>query len=158
MRRECQTEIEFLKFAAQVARLLQPGLIIFLQGQLGAGKTTFTRGVLRELGFQEKVKSPTYTLVEQYEFPKFTFYHFDLYRLADPQELEHIGIKEYFLPTSICMIEWPEKGAGLLPQPDLTCYIDFMKTGRSLTFTAESPLGKTILKNLEQFPPLSGDE
>lgn len=141
-------EADMLAFASHLACIIPPGTIIFLYGPLGAGKTTFARSFLRGLGYEGKVKSPTYTLVESYEMMEKIIYHFDFYRLSDPTELNHIGIQEYFSKDSICLIEWPEKGFPLLPKPDLACYISFAEKGREIYLEAESEQGKEILSRL----------
>lgn len=123
--------------------------VIFLYGQLGAGKTTVARGFLHGLGYKGRVKSPTYTLVEPYELPTGTVFHFDLYRLHTPEELESIGIQDYFIPHTICLIEWPEHGKGLLPMPDLSCYISLHDNSREIKLMAQSAYGKTILQRLQ---------
>lgn len=105
---------------------LKNGYLIYLHGNLGAGKTTFVRGFLRQLGFKHSVKSPTFTLVECYELAPLTIYHFDLYRLENSEELEYIGIRDYFKANTIVLIEWPERAAQLLPKPDLTINIEFV--------------------------------
>lgn len=142
------TESDLLSFAADVARASNVGMVIYLEGPLGAGKTTFARGFLRGLSYTQKVKSPTYTLVEPYDVNDGPVFHFDLYRIEDPQELTFIGIQDYFSTKARCLIEWPEKGFPLLPPPDLTCKISIMDHARVMTITASSPRGEACLKQL----------
>lgn len=139
-------EAETLALAEKLARATIDPAIIFLIGSLGAGKTTFSRGFLHGLGYVGKVKSPTYTIVEPYEFDTFFLYHFDLYRVKDPAELEFIGIQDYLKPHAICLIEWPELGKGFLPPADLTCYFELENRGRQIKIKADSSKGEAILQ------------
>ena len=124
------------------------GVTLYLNGPLGAGKTTLSRGIIQGLGHKGKVKSPTYTLVEEYRLQDKNIYHFDLYRLSDPEELEFMGIRDYFTENSICLIEWAEKGLGLLAEPDLLVNIDYTNNARNVQLIAKSKLGNNIIKHL----------
>ncbi|WP_223545715.1 tRNA (adenosine(37)-N6)-threonylcarbamoyltransferase complex ATPase subunit type 1 TsaE [Pseudomonas sp. A-B-19] len=129
-------------FGARIARITQGHGLIFLEGNLGMGKTTLSRGIIRGLGHVGAVKSPTFTLVEPYEIGDIRAFHFDLYRLVDPEELEYLGIRDYFEDDALCLIEWPEKGAGFLPKPDLTITISPQDSGRSLNILSQGSRGE----------------
>ena len=109
------------------------GAVVYLAGDLGAGKTTLTRGIMRGFGYKGAVKSPTYTIIEPYEFVKSHIYHFDLYRLNDPMELEDIGFRDYLDPQTICLIEWPSKAENILPAVDYHLQLDILDNGRNVT-------------------------
>jgi tRNA threonylcarbamoyladenosine biosynthesis protein TsaE len=134
-------------FGGQLAAACQGGLLVFLHGQLGAGKTTLVRGFLRASGHSGAVKSPTYTLIEPYTTAHGNLYHLDLYRLSDAEELEWIGIRDLFEDESICLVEWPEQGAGILPEPDLHVYLQAEGEGREIRVEAVSPYGEQVLRN-----------
>lgn len=136
---------------ARLARVLVPGLSVWLSGDLGAGKTTLTRGLLRELGYGGRVKSPTYTLVELYPFSRFNLYHFDLYRFADPDEWEDAGFRECFNDTSLCLVEWPEKAGGLLPKPDIELCLDIQDEGRTARLRGLTEGGRRCIARLSEF-------
>ena len=136
-------------FSAKLAGLCNQATVIYLKGDLGAGKTTFSQGFILGLGYQGRVKSPTYTLVEPYEVAPWRVFHFDLYRLSDPEELEFIGIRDYFEPDCLCLVEWPDKGAGLLAEADLTISIEFNQTGRTLVLEAGTENGRSLLQAIQ---------
>lgn len=149
-------EAETEKLGTALARLAAEsgqGLTVFLDGDLGMGKTTLSRGVMRGLGHEGAVKSPTYTLVEPYEHLTPATYHFDLYRLGDPEELEYMGIRDYFEGNNLCLIEWPERGRGVLPEPDLDIHIEREGEGRSVVIRARSEHGAHLMNELELIGP-----
>lgn len=124
------------------------GAVVYLIGDLGAGKTTLARGVIQAYGHVGPVKSPTYTLVEPYEFELGNVYHFDLYRLADPEEVDFLGVDEYFEEGNVCLFEWPFKGLGRIPAADLLIELSDSGTGRALDCQIQSEKGTKIAKRL----------
>ena len=135
-----------VSLAAAVGRQLKSSFIMLLKGDLGAGKTTFARGFIHASGFDGVVKSPTYTLVEPYPISHDRMcYHFDLYRLADAEELEFTGARDYFNDNDVCLVEWPERAEGFLPPADWICEFSHQKKGRNLTVTAQTEAGKKLM-------------
>jgi len=141
-------ETATVAFGRALGDAVHTGAVIFLLGDLGAGKTTLSRGVLRAFGHSGAVKSPTYTLVEPYQFAGGDVNHFDLYRLGDPEELEYMGIRDYFCSRSLCLVEWPERGAGYLPRADLQVTVSAVPPGRRVVVEALTERGEGILARL----------
>ena len=132
-----------------IAEALPNAGVIYLHGELGAGKTTLVRGLLRALGYLGAVRSPTYTLVENYAVGGKQVFHFDLYRIADPDELEYIGLRDYLDGKSLLLVEWPERGASVLPPADLDIELRFEEDARAVGITALSELGRVVLDQLD---------
>ena len=143
-------EMAMLTLGRDLAELLQGSEAVFISGGLGAGKTTLCRGMLRAMGHIGAVKSPTFTLVEPYEVRGAEVSHFDLYRLSHPGELDYIGIEEYFSRKGLCLVEWPEKAEGSLPQHDLEITIDVLGEKRNISIKAMSADGETVCEALAQ--------
>ena len=133
MQNYLQNTEETEAFGAELFKSVPSKYLIFLHGDLGAGKTTLVRGFLRAAGYSGVVKSPTYTLVEEYTIGARKLFHFDLYRVVDPEELEWIGIRDYLEQDCVCFIEWPDKGKGFLPEPDSVITLTAQGEGRLLT-------------------------
>lgn len=138
-------EASTLRLGAALATNVKKGLSLYLRGELGAGKTTLVRGLLRGLGHEGKVKSPTYALVEPYGLSRLNFYHFDFYRFKDRSEWLNSGFREYFNLESICVVEWPERAQGALSPPDLEIALAYSGEGRSAALQAHSKSGEAWL-------------
>lgn len=136
------SEAATLALGAALAQGASPGRVLFLSGDLGAGKTTLVRGLVRALGWTGRVKSPTYALVEIYAFSRLNLYHFDFYRFKDREEWVSSGFREHFNPESLCVVEWPEMAEGLLPLPDLHIRLEITAKARSAAFQAHSDSGR----------------
>ena len=141
-------EAATLDLGALLAEALHSGLKIYLSGELGAGKTTLVRGILRGLGYQGRVRSPTFTLVELYELSRLDLYHFDFYRFKDPTEWIDAGFREAFGAAAVCLVEWPEKAAGRLPRADLHIRLEHADAGRHVRLVADTNEGKQCLQQL----------
>lgn len=135
-------------FGRALVSAAEAPMLVFLEGDLGAGKTTLTRGMLQGLGHQGPVKSPTYTLIEPYDIAGRRFYHLDLYRVGDPDELEYLGLREMLAEDAIMVVEWPERGAGWLPEPDLRIRIAHAGAVRTLSVEAVRAGGRAVLGSL----------
>ncbi len=125
--------------------------MLFIRGELGAGKTTLVRGLLRELGYHGRVKSPSYTLVELYSTSRLNLYHFDFYRFKDRSDWTSSGFREYFSPQACCVVEWPERAEGLLALPDLEVTLEFAGDGRSAILVPRSQEGRDWLSVCSSF-------
>ncbi|MEW6414444.1 MAG: tRNA (adenosine(37)-N6)-threonylcarbamoyltransferase complex ATPase subunit type 1 TsaE [Pseudomonadota bacterium] len=145
-RRHLPDEAATLAFGARLAQELVPGMTFYLEGELGAGKTTLVRGLLRSLGYNGRVKSPTYTLAETYSLPAFELYHYDLYRMHDPREWLDAGFRDATGGNAVSLIEWPEKAAGWLPQPDVIVRLTIADGAREIECEAASARGAHYLE------------
>lgn len=137
-------------FGENLAASLKSGGVVYLDGNLGMGKTTLVRGLLRGLGYIGPVKSPTYTIVEPYELDDVEAFHFDLYRISDAEELEYMGIRDYFRDGTLCLVEWAEMGKGVLPEPDLIIHLDLVRSGRSVSIEAKTAYGESAVNDILQ--------
>jgi len=144
-----------LALGAALASSLEPGLTIYLRGELGAGKTTVIRGLLRALGWQGPVRSPTYTLVEVYAVSRLDLHHFDFYRFHDPREWIDAGFRESFNGRTVSLIEWPERAGGLLPPADVEIDLESPGVGRNAVLTSTSLRGQKCLARTEERWPAS---
>jgi tRNA threonylcarbamoyladenosine biosynthesis protein TsaE len=139
-------EVTQLSFGSDLAKICSDGTVIGLEGELGAGKTTLVRGFLQQFGYVGRVKSPTFALVENYELGTHKIFHFDLYRLKDPVELDVIGIRDYFDGHAIILIEWFDRARQRLPVPDIVCLLQILKEGRDIHCKALTEKGRQIIK------------
>lgn len=158
-----ENEVETALFAQKMAQAIQNifcsnfGLVVYLQGDLGAGKSFFSRAFIQYFLPQQKVKSPTYTIVESYQSSLTTIHHFDLYRLSDPEELEYLAIRDLLMPPFIALVEWPQKGVGVLPSADIVMALQHVGTAkesdfdtRLLSLSSHSRRGDEILKIIQK--------
>lgn len=150
------TREEGARLAIALQDIRPPQLTVYLEGDLGAGKTTLARGFLQALGHRGRVPSPTYTLVEPYELSGYRIYHVDLYRIRDARELEHLGLSEQLDSGVVTVIEWPEHGAGHLPSPDLRLRLQCLAAGRSLTYEALTEPGRLLIERMRPRAHISG--
>ncbi len=155
---ELKGEAETVKLGRALCRALKPAaretghaLCVYLNGDLGAGKTTLSRGFILESGYEGVVRSPTFTLVEPYEFAGFCVYHFDLYRLNDPDELEYLGIRDYFGKPGVCLFEWPQKAQGVLPKPELTVNLEYGADLRRVCLESDVFSEELLAGSLKEF-------
>ncbi len=150
---EMPSEVDTQHLADAVADAVAPsGLVLELHGPLGAGKSSFSRALLRRLGVEGRIKSPTYSLVESYPWPHGTAWHLDLYRIADPGELEWLGLEALGDPGAIVLVEWPDQGRGMLPRADLRIELEYDGEGRRALMTALAPRGEALLRQIQKRP------
>jgi len=147
--RHLPAEADTLALGAAVAAGLRPGMVIYLRGDLGAGKTTLARGILHALGVTERIKSPTYTLVEPYNISSLYLYHFDFYRLQHPDEWVDAGFRDYFSSGAVCLVEWPDKAGAQLPAADMTIDLATAGDARKATLSADTEAGINCLRRLQ---------
>jgi len=152
-----ENEQQTLSIGACLAKHCLPGTVIYLKGDLGAGKTTLSRGFLRGLGYEGIVKSPTFTIIEPYLIAEREIFHFDLYRLGDPQELLSLGLEDYFTENSICLIEWPEKGEPELPAAHIICNLLNQEQHRKIIIQGITAKGQKILDAVKAGIPANKD-
>ncbi len=131
-------------FGKALGAALPSIVVVYLRGELGAGKTTLVRGLLHGMGYSGPVKSPTYSLVEEYRFDRCHIYHLDLYRLADPEELEFLGLRDWLEEDSVLILEWPEMGRGVAPEADIELVIEYDGMARNISVIGFSALGERI--------------
>ena len=139
-----------ITLGARLAAAHVRGMVVYLNGDLGMGKTTLARGFIQGLGHVGAVKSPTYTLVEPYDLSERTVYHFDLYRLGDAEELEFLGVRDYFDEYSVALVEWSQRGLGFLPPPDIVITIERLGLGRTVQLEAFSACGEGVINAIGQ--------
>jgi tRNA threonylcarbamoyladenosine biosynthesis protein TsaE len=146
MKLAVQDEAAMVALGGQLAKACHDAMVFYLDGPLGAGKTTLVRGFMRGMGYSAAVKSPTYTLIEPYEAGGRLLYHLDLYRVHGAEELEYLGLRELQDGNAIILVEWPERGVGFLPPADVMLKIDYAAEGRHVSLEARSVAGERLVK------------
>jgi len=144
------SEREMMTVGKRIASACLPNTRIYLQGPLGTGKTTLARGIIAGMGYQHRVKSPSFTIVEPYEINGKKIYHCDLYRIHDPAELIYLGLDDYFEDADLILVEWPEHGHECLPEPDIKCLLEYEQSNRRLQLVSCTPLGDSVISGLKR--------